>query len=75
MVVRLCNAGLIPFALRVTGSTSRIGIDELLAFKGQLDIIWIRGERATAGDATMNATVRGELLELAEANKIVVKPI
>lgn len=75
MVARLCNAGLIPFALRVTGGTSRIGIDELLAFKGQLDIIWIRGERAIAEDATTNATVRGELLELAEANKIVVKPI
>ena len=72
MVARLCSAGLVPFALRVTGGVSRVGIDELLAFKGQLDIIWIRGECTAAEDGT---TVRGDLLELAEANKIVVKPI
>ena len=75
MVARLSNAGLIPFVLRTTGGISRVGIDELLAFKGQLDVIWIREECASAGDATENATVRGELSELAEANKVVVKPI
>ena len=73
MVARLCNAGLIPFVLRATGGTSRVSIDELLAFKGQLDVIWIRAECTAAEDATINA--RGELVELAEANKMVVKPI
>ena len=73
MVGRLCNAGLIPFVLRATGGTSRVSIDELLAFKGQLDVIWIRAECTAAEDATINA--RGELVELAEANKMVVKPI
>ena len=75
MVTHLCNAGLVPFALRVTGGASRVGIDELLAFKGQIDIIWIRGKSTTTQDVTTNATVCGELVELAEANKVVVKPI
>jgi FkbM family methyltransferase len=75
MVARLCDAGLVPFALRSTGGASRVGIDELLAFKGQLDIIWIREECTAAEHAPTNAAVRGNLFELAEANKIVVKPI
>jgi FkbM family methyltransferase len=75
MVARLCSAGLIPFVLRATGGISRVSIDELLAFKGQLDLVWIREECTRAENATVNATARGELFELAEANKIVVKPI
>jgi FkbM family methyltransferase len=74
MVARLSNAGLIPFVLRATGGMSHVGIDELVAFKGQLDVIWIRAEYAAAEDATI-ARGRGELVELAEANKMVVKPI
>jgi hypothetical protein len=74
MVARLSNAGLIPFVLRATGGLSRVGIGELLAFKDQLDVIWIRASK-TAEDATVNVGVRGGLVELAEANKMVVKPI
>ena len=75
MVTRLCDAGLVPFALRVAGGASRVGIDQLLAFKGQLDIIWVREECGAADGATTNIAVRGDLLELAEANKAVVKPV
>lgn len=74
MVARLSNAGLVPFVLRATGGMSRIDIDELLAFKDQLDVIWIRAEHATGEDATI-ARGRDKLVELAEANKMVVKPI
>jgi FkbM family methyltransferase len=74
MVTRLSNAGLIPFALRATGGISHVGIDELLAFKDQLDVIWIRADCAAAEGATI-ARGHGELVELAEANKTVVKPI
>ena len=62
MVARLSNTGLIPFVLRATGGMSRVGIDELLAFKGQLDVIWIRAEHTGAEGATI-ARDRGELVE------------
>ena len=62
MVARLSNTGLIPFVLRATGGMSRVGIDELLAFKGQLDVIWIRAEHTGAEGATI-ARDRGQLVE------------
>jgi FkbM family methyltransferase len=70
MIVRLCDAGLTPFVLQTTGGISCVDIDKLRAFEGQLDVIWIR----TA--ASVNEVARvGDLLKLAAANKLVVKPI
>lgn len=71
------DAGLTPFVLQTTGGISRVDIDKLRAFKGQLDVIWIRPECATDLVASMmNEVARvGDLLKLAEANKVVVKPI
>lgn len=77
MLASLCDAGLTPFVLQTTGGISRVDIDKLRAFEGQLDVIWIRPECATDLVASMmNEVARvGDLLKLAEANKVVVKPI
>ncbi len=73
MTARLHDAGFTPFALRSNGGTVRIELDELRSFDGSIDVIWAKTGVAPA----MNEKVRGTmtLLEIAEQNKRVVKPV
>lgn len=76
LVSRLRDAGLTPYVLRTTGGIIRVDIDKLRAFEGQLDVIWIRHEYAIdLVPSVINEARAGDLHELAEANKVVIKPI
>lgn len=78
MLNRLNTAGLTPFALLNGGGTVRITAEDLRSFKGSLDIIWFREDRATPDIITaMNVRDRGNLTlqEIAEQNKRVVTPL
>jgi FkbM family methyltransferase len=75
MLDHLQGLGFTPFVLRREGGTTRVGIDELRALQGTIDVIWLRTATATpAVMRAMNERARGglTLLDIAEQNKMIV---
>lgn len=77
MLTGLNDAGFAPFALRTTGDIARIDLGKLRTFEGQVDVVWLRTEPLAGEIASLmdRAADVHNLLELAEANKVVVKPV
>lgn len=77
MMERLLLAGFSPFVLWPAGGTVRIDVRELDGFAGSLDVIWVKTARLAALAPGMNEQQRSamSLAAIAEANKLVVKPI
>ena len=78
MLTRLGELGLVPFALLREGGVARTSIDELRDLKGSLDVIWLRLSGASpALPRAIDERERGArtLLQIAEQNKQVVKPL
>ncbi len=78
LLALLTGAGLTPFALLSGGGTARLTPADLQGFKGSLDVIWFREDRATPRvTAAMKVHERGNLTlhEIAERNKRIVTPI
>jgi FkbM family methyltransferase len=73
MLAQLQDAGFIPFVLRDNGGTVRIDAGELRGLEGSIDVIWAKPEVVKG----VNEKARGAatLLEIAEQNKRVVKPL
>ena len=78
MLSHLQSLGFSPFVLRREGGTTRVSADELRTLKGSIDVIWLRTATATSEVMrAMNERARDglTLLDIAEQNKLVVKPI
>jgi FkbM family methyltransferase len=77
MMQRLQSAGFAPFVLLPDGGTTRTDAGELARLAGSTDVIWVKTARLTALARGMNERGRGSmsLLDIAEANKRVVKPV
>ncbi len=78
MLMRLGSLGLAPFVLLSEGGIARTSIDELRDLKGSLDVIWLRLTGASpALLRAIDERDRGSrtLLQIAEQNKQVVKPL
>lgn len=73
MMVRLGDAGFVPFVLRYNGDIVRTDRAELRGLEGSLDIIWLKTDIARK----MPGKERGALtlVDIALQNKKVVKPI
>jgi FkbM family methyltransferase len=78
MLDQLSRAGFVPFLMRHDGGTVRIGAENLQRLDGTIDVIWARPDRWTSEVArAMKQRTRDKLslLEIAEQNKRVKKPI
>jgi FkbM family methyltransferase len=77
MHAQLAAANFAPFVLRARGGTSRTTVDELNAFVGSLDVIWVRAERQAALAHGMNERERDglSLVAIAEQNKQIMTRI
>ena len=74
---RLQTAGFEPFLLMPGGGTARTSAGELASLQGSTDVIWVKSARFDALIPGMHMRSRGlmSLLDIAEANKRVVKPL
>ncbi len=78
MLGHLQSLGFTPFVLRREGGTTHVSINELRALQGTVDVIWLRTATATAEIMrAMNERARDglTLLDIAEQNKLVVRPV
>ena len=77
MMQQLQAAGFTPFVLLPDGGTARTDVGQLTGLFGSADVIWVKNARLAALARGMNERSQGSmsLLDIAEANKGVVKPL